>query len=59
MIETDKFDKIEIESSEDLRNWLSQNYSNENSFWLVTYKKSETTKYVSAEGEKKYKEKRT
>ena len=34
MIETDKFDKIEIESSEDLRNWLSQNYSNENSFWL-------------------------
>ena len=47
MIETDKFDKIEIESSEDLRNWLSQNYSNENSFWLVTYKKSETTKYVS------------
>ena len=47
MIETDKFDKIEIESSEDLRNWLYQNYSNENSFWLVTYKKSETTKYVS------------
>ena len=47
MIETDKFDKIEIESPEDLRNWLSQNYSNENSFWLVTYKKSETTKYVS------------
>ena len=47
MIETDKFDKIEIESSEDLRNWLSQNYLNENSFWLVTYKKSETTKYVS------------
>ena len=47
MIETDKFDKIEIESSEDLRNWLSQNYSNENSFWLVTYKKNETTKYVS------------
>lgn len=47
MIETEKFDKIEIESSADLRNWLSKNYLNVNSFWLVTYKKSETTKYVS------------
>lgn len=47
MIETEKFDKIEIESQEDLRNWLNQNYLNENSFWLVTYKKSEAAKYVS------------
>lgn len=47
MIETEKFDKIEIESQEDLRNWLTQNYLNENSFWLVTYKKSEAAKYVS------------
>lgn len=47
MIETEKFEKIEIESSADLRNWLSKNYLNVNSFWLVTYKKSETTKYVS------------
>ena len=47
MIATDKFEKIEIESSEDLRNWLTQNYLNTNSFWLITFKKSEPTKYVS------------
>ncbi|WP_334058391.1 YdeI/OmpD-associated family protein [Polaribacter sp. P097] len=46
MIATDKFEKIEIESSEDLRNWLTQNYLNTNSFWLITFKKSEP-KYVS------------
>ncbi|EAQ41240.1 YdeI family protein [Polaribacter sp. MED152] len=46
MIATDKFEKIEIESSEDLRNWLTQNYLNTNSFWLITFKKSEL-KYVS------------
>ena len=47
MIETEKFEKIEIESSADLRNWLSENHMDTNSFWLVTYKKSEPTKYVS------------
>lgn len=47
MIETEKFDKIEIESSVDLRKWLIKNHVNTNSFWLVTYKKSEATKYVS------------
>ena len=47
MIATDKFEKIEIESSEDLRNWLTQNYLNTKSFWLITFKKSEPTKYVS------------
>lgn len=47
MIETERFEKIEIKSSADLRKWLLKNYSNENSFWLVTYKKSEPTKYVS------------
>ena len=47
MIETENFEKVEVESSEDLRNWLSQNYLNENSVWLVTYKKSEPSKYVS------------
>lgn len=47
MIETERFEKIEIKSPADLRKWLLKNYSNENSFWLVTYKKSEPTKYVS------------
>lgn len=47
MIATDKFEKIEIESSEDLRNWLTQNYLNTNSFWLISFKKTEPTKYVS------------
>ncbi|MEN2284313.1 YdeI/OmpD-associated family protein [Algoriphagus sp. SE2] len=47
MIETEKFEKVEITSSKELRNWLLQNYKSSKSFWLVTFKKSEADKYVS------------
>jgi uncharacterized protein YdeI (YjbR/CyaY-like superfamily) len=47
MIETENFDIVEIKSSEELRNWLLQNYKSSKSVWLVTFKKSEVDKYVS------------
>lgn len=47
MLKTENFDKVEITSSEQLRNWLFSNHANSESVWLVTYKKSEPDKYVS------------
>ncbi|MEM6686367.1 MAG: YdeI/OmpD-associated family protein [Bacteroidota bacterium] len=49
MIKTENFDKIEITSAEALREWLLQHHQQEESVWLVTYKKSEAGKYVSRE----------
>ena len=49
MIQTDNFEKVEIESSEQLREWLLSHHTQEESVWLVTYKKSEEGKYVSRE----------
>lgn len=47
MLKTENFKKVEIESQEQLRNWLKLNYSQEEGIWLVTFKKSEKEKYVS------------
>ena len=47
MIKTDRFDKVEISSAEDLRSWLTENHTQQESVWLVTYKKSVPKKYVS------------
>ncbi len=47
MIETDNFKKIEVTSPKELRAWLLENHTTPGSIWLVTYKKSEATKYVS------------
>ena len=47
MIKTENFRKVEIESSGDLRSWLSANYQQEESIWLVTFKKEVKDKYVS------------
>jgi uncharacterized protein YdeI (YjbR/CyaY-like superfamily) len=47
MLKTENFKKVEIESQEQLRNWLRLNYSQEEGIWLVTFKKSEKKKYVS------------
>jgi uncharacterized protein YdeI (YjbR/CyaY-like superfamily) len=46
MIETDKFEKIEVASLAELRSWLSANHVQEASVWLVRYKKSTPTKFV-------------
>jgi uncharacterized protein YdeI (YjbR/CyaY-like superfamily) len=47
MTKTENFKKIFVESAVELRNWLLQNHSQEESVWLVTYKKSVADKYVS------------
>ena len=47
MIKTENFLKVEIKSIRELNEWLSNNYSQDESVWLVTFKKSEKNKYVS------------
>lgn len=47
MIQTDNFEKIEVSSSQELRDWLVQHHEQEASVWLVTFKKSTPDKYLS------------
>ena len=47
MVATENFKKVEITSKSELRNWMEQHYAQENSVWLVTYKKNKPDKYVS------------
>ncbi|MEM9734120.1 MAG: YdeI/OmpD-associated family protein [Pseudomonadota bacterium] len=49
MLTNDQFEKIEITSSAQLRDWLEENYVSEASYWLVTHKRSEGAKYVSVQ----------
>lgn len=46
-IETDRFEKVAVTSSEALRDWLSYHHAQDESVWLVTFKTSEPDKYVS------------
>ena len=47
MVKTENFEKVEITSQEELRSWLNKNHAQQESIWLVTFKKSESDKYVS------------
>lgn len=47
MVKTENFEKVEVSSTAELRDWLQANYTQEESVWLVTYKKSVPEKYVS------------
>jgi uncharacterized protein YdeI (YjbR/CyaY-like superfamily) len=47
MIKTENFQKIEISNAAELRDWLKENHQQEESIWVVTYKKNIQTKYVS------------
>ena len=47
MIKTENFQQVEVTSSQELRNWLQKNHAQEESVWLVTFKKSVPSKYVS------------
>ena len=47
MIKTENFDKVEVSSQEELRKWLASNFKQEESIWLVTFKKEVPGKYVS------------
>ncbi len=49
MLKTESYEKVEVKSQEEFRNWLLQNHNQDQGVWLVTYKKSEGTKYVSRE----------
>jgi uncharacterized protein YdeI (YjbR/CyaY-like superfamily) len=45
----DKFDRVEIQSADDLWTWLEANYTQPNSVWLVSYKAEDRSRYVSRE----------
>ena len=47
MLKTERFEKIEISSQEELRSWLIKNHTQTESVWLVTYKKIVPGRYVS------------
>jgi uncharacterized protein YdeI (YjbR/CyaY-like superfamily) len=47
MIKTENFEKILVKSPGELREWLSKNHQQQQSVWLVTYKKHVTDNYVS------------
>jgi uncharacterized protein YdeI (YjbR/CyaY-like superfamily) len=49
MVKTENFEQIVIESSAQLREWLQKNHSQQESIWLVTYKKEQIEKYVSVQ----------
>ncbi|MEL6947297.1 MAG: YdeI/OmpD-associated family protein [Pseudomonadota bacterium] len=46
-IKTENFDQIEVRSAAALRDWLAQNHAQEESVWLVTYKKATPAFYIS------------
>jgi uncharacterized protein YdeI (YjbR/CyaY-like superfamily) len=46
MIETDRFEKIEVSCLDDLRVWLSGNHETAESVWVVRWKKETPDKYV-------------
>ena len=47
MIKTENFKKVEISTQVELRAWLIEHHSQDESVWLVTYKKHVEDKYVS------------
>jgi uncharacterized protein YdeI (YjbR/CyaY-like superfamily) len=48
-IATENFDKLEVASEDELRAWLSVNHAQEQSIWLVTFKSTVPSKYLSRE----------
>lgn len=47
MIQTENFEKVHVSSSKELREWLHLHHAQQESVWLVTFKKSMPNKYVS------------
>ena len=45
-VDSTKFDKVEVTSTSQLRAWLLEHHSSDESWWLVTYKKAIIDKYV-------------
>lgn len=49
MLKTENFEQVEIQSADELRNWLLQYFAQKDSVWLVTFKKEVPEKYVSTQ----------
>lgn len=49
MISTEKFKKVEVKSQEELRSWLIKHHKQEESIWLVTWKKEVGADYISVQ----------
>lgn len=47
MLNHDKFEKLEVKSSNELRDWLAEHHARSESVWLVTWKKAANAPYVS------------
>ena len=47
MVKTENFEQIEVVSQDELRNWLMKNHAQNESIWLITFKKQTIEKYVS------------
>jgi uncharacterized protein YdeI (YjbR/CyaY-like superfamily) len=47
MVKTENFEKLEIASVQELRDWLEVHHAQSESVWLVTFKKHTGEKYVS------------
>ncbi|MEL7344297.1 MAG: YdeI/OmpD-associated family protein [Pseudomonadota bacterium] len=47
MISDDRYEQVLVESAGALRNWLGAHHAQEDSVWLVTYKKEAGDKYLS------------
>jgi len=47
MLSNDQFPKVEIQSVDELHDWLKQYHATSQTVWLVTYKKSAPEKYVT------------
>ena len=47
MVKTEKFEKVEVRSSGELRSWLVTNHTQAESVWLITYKKDHPLYYVT------------
>ena len=49
MIETDRFEQVELDSEQALWNWLEANHQRAEGVWFITYKKSAGDKYLSTD----------
>lgn len=49
MTKTERFEQVEVTSSEELRAWLEANHTQDESVWLITYKKDTGDTYVSTD----------
>jgi uncharacterized protein YdeI (YjbR/CyaY-like superfamily) len=47
MIKTENFEKVEVKSAKEMRDWIHKNHTQKESVWLVRYKKHVPDKYLS------------